>query len=232
MRIIDGLLLLLLYPQNASSFAFSRRATSFARISSLTSSFQDEGDQSYFQMQQIPTATTGTKLDRIVECADHGQCDVYEMTAMIEELEKLNLECEDNMSRECRLDAVTARNVLKVALASNVAVQGVVLEEDECIPNPYSDMHELNEECFIDFDSHPIPTETGSKLDRVVECAQDTGLCELGELTDLIEELERLNLECHGALSRECSLDAVEARNILKVALASQFSAEGGDHKP
>lgn len=91
------------------------------------------------------------------------------------------------MSRECRLDAVTARNVLKVALASNVAVQGVVLEEDECIPNPYSDMHELDEECFIDFDSHPIPTETGSKLDRVVECAQDTGLCELGELTDLIE---------------------------------------------
>ena len=35
-------------------------------------------------------------------------------------------------------------------------------------------------------------------------------------------ELERLNKECEGTISRECNLDAVEARNILKVALGSQ----------
>ena len=58
-------------------------------------------------------------------------------------------------------------------------------------------------------------------LDRIVECAEN-GECPIGEVDDMIEELERLNLECEGALSRECSLDAVEARNILKVALASQ----------
>jgi hypothetical protein len=38
----------------------------------------------------------------------------------------------------------------------------------------------------------------------------------------LLAELERLNLECEGTINRECSLVAVEARNILKVALASQ----------
>lgn len=40
-------------------------------------------------------------------------------------------------------------------------------------------------------------------------------------------ELERLNLECEGTLSRECNLEAVEARNILKVALASQVAVRG-----
>ena len=39
-------------------------------------------------------------------------------------------------------------------------------------------------------------------------------------------ELERLNMECEGTMSRECSLDAVEARNLLKVALASQATVE------
>ena len=43
----------------------------------------------------------------------------------------------------------------------------------------------------------------------------------LGVCLDFIE-LERLNLECEGTISRECNLDAVEARNILKVALGSQ----------
>lgn len=41
----------------------------------------------------------------------------------------------------------------------------------------------------------------------------------------LFLELERLNQECEGTLSRECNLQAVEARNLLKVALASQAAA-------
>jgi hypothetical protein len=40
-----------------------------------------------------------------------------------------------------------------------------------------------------------------------------------------ILELERLNGECESTLSRECSLEAVEARNILKVALGAQAAA-------
>ena len=32
------------------------------------------GDEtSYFQMQQIPTATSGGKLDRVVVCSEHGE---------------------------------------------------------------------------------------------------------------------------------------------------------------
>ena len=33
-------------------------------------------------------------------------------------------------------------------------------------------------------------------------------------------------MECESTLSRECSLDAVAARNILKVALASKVTLE------
>ena len=41
-------------------------------------------EEPFFQMQQIPTATTGAKLDRIVDCAEHDGCDVGEMMAMID----------------------------------------------------------------------------------------------------------------------------------------------------
>ena len=47
------------------------------------------------------------------------------------ELEKLNMECESTLSRECSLDAVAARNILKVALASKVTLE----ENVERIPN-------------------------------------------------------------------------------------------------
>ena len=60
----------------------------------------------------------------------------------------------------------------------------------------------------------------------MMQCAQNGEECDVGEMMDMIDELERLNMECEGALSRECSLQAVEARNILKVALASQAAAE------
>ena len=38
------------------------------------------------------------------------------------------MECEGTMSRECNLDAVAARNVLKVALASKVAMEDALKE--------------------------------------------------------------------------------------------------------
>ena len=46
--------------------------------------------------------------------------------------------------------------------------------------------------------------------------------CRAYHVVVLSIELERLNKECEGTISRECNLDAVEARNILKVALGSQ----------
>jgi hypothetical protein len=99
----------------------------------------DECLNSKMIMHPIPTATvslsssggtTGSssniqqKLDHIVECAEHGQCNIEEMTAMIDELERLNMDCDNvhGSSRECLLDAVEARNILKVALASRVAI--------------------------------------------------------------------------------------------------------------
>ena len=47
----------------------------------------DDDDEpfSYFQMQQLPVATTTSRLDRFVECAEEsGECDVTEMQEMIE----------------------------------------------------------------------------------------------------------------------------------------------------
>jgi hypothetical protein len=38
----------------------------------------------FFRMQQIPTATTGARLDHVVDCAEGGQCNVEEMLEMIE----------------------------------------------------------------------------------------------------------------------------------------------------
>ena len=39
----------------------------------------------YFEMHQIPTATTTAKLDRIVQCAENGEmCNVEEMLEMME----------------------------------------------------------------------------------------------------------------------------------------------------
>ena len=174
------------------------------------------------------------------------------------ELERLNLECQGELSRECNLDAVAARNVLKVALASKVALEGAI-PDDEC--DPYSDMYEMHDECGESY-MHQMPTTTGTKLDHIVECAEGRQ-CDVEEMTQMIEgkntllwspsrtdqnyplscnvitnqmslsvrysslpELERLNKECEGTLSRECNLDAVEARNLLKVALASQVVME------
>lgn len=141
------------------------------------------------------------------------------------ELERLNMECEGTMSRECNLDAVAARNVLKVALASKVAVKDAMAElQEEC--NPFLEMHEMHDECMDMQHQIPTATTTKSELHRMMQCAENGEACDVGEMLDMIDELERLNMECEGALSRECSLQAVEARNILKVALATQAAAE------
>jgi hypothetical protein len=140
------------------------------------------------------------------------------------ELERLNMECTGTMSRECSLDAVAARNVLKVALASKIAMDAS-LNECSVPTDPYSEMHEMNDECLDHMHRMPTATTTQSRLDRIVQCAE-VGVCDVDEMTQMIEELERLNLECEGGTSRECTLDAVEARNILKVALASQVAAD------
>ena len=45
---------------------------------------ESEASSTYFQMQQIPTATSGDKLDHIVDCAEYGECDIEEMMNMID----------------------------------------------------------------------------------------------------------------------------------------------------
>lgn len=163
------------------------------------------------------------------------------------ELERLNLECHGAMSRECSLDAVAARNVLKVALAANVAANAnaecslvELYDSDGSRHDPYSDMHEMHDECLNSkMTMHQIPTATVSSssssssvqqtLDHIVECAENGQQCNAEEMTSMIEELERLNMDCVasvGSKSRECLLDAVEARNILKVALATQVEQD------
>lgn len=97
--LITGLLLHLLCLQDVSSFAFitqqppkpkqqQRFRFLVARVVSMTMTAADDDSsyEPYFQMQQIPTATTGAKLDRIVHCADAGggMCNVEEMMEMME----------------------------------------------------------------------------------------------------------------------------------------------------
>jgi hypothetical protein len=71
-------LLLVTAPQSVSSF--SPRFDGL-RSSKLMAALDEEP---FFEMRQIPTATTGAKLDRIVDCAEHEGCDVGEMINMID----------------------------------------------------------------------------------------------------------------------------------------------------
>jgi hypothetical protein len=143
------------------------------------------------------------------------------------------------MSRECSLDAIAARNVLKVALAHHVAASECNIAHlyDNNNDDPYAEMNEMHDECLNEkMTMHRIPTATApdtsgplqQRLDHIVECAQNGQSCNIEEMTAMIEELEKLNMDCdhHHGSSRECLLDAVEARNILKVALASQVAVQ------
>lgn len=130
---------------------------------------------------------------------------------------------ERGLSRECSLDAVAARNVLKVALASKIVLEEALAERTAAIAEEcdYEAMSEMNDECLSSMRGIPTAAMTDSKLGRIIDCAE-SGECTLEEIADMIDELERLNQECEVSLSRECSLDAVQARNILKVALGTQ----------
>lgn len=203
----------------------------------------EAGSGTYFQMEQMPVATSGTELEHVRFCAENGGCDIEEMMNMIDELEKLNAECEQEgeTGLECSLDDVAARNVLKVALASKVAMEDAI-SDIECeikeSDDPYASMMDMEDECQPDYMLHTVPSATtpttttkqganSMRLDRIIECTEaNDGTCDVEEMLQMVEELEKLNMECEGALSRECSLDAVAARNILKVALASKVTTE------
>jgi hypothetical protein len=87
-------LLGILFARVALSLAFmkgvsKRQSFLVARPVSVDQQPNDGGFESseaepYFQMLNIPTATSGSKLDHIVHCAESGQCDVEEMLQMIE----------------------------------------------------------------------------------------------------------------------------------------------------
>jgi hypothetical protein len=185
--------------QDVTSFAPSNMPI---RLASLRSSQGEEepelSSEGFFEMKQIPTATSSARLDQIVDCSESGECSVIEMAMMIEELEQLNAACLDatGSSRECLLDTVAARNVLKVALASKVILQQRNQRQDaECdlqaLMNPYAELHNLNDECFDQY-MHTIPTSTTNDrtkaihLDRIVECAE-AGDCPVGEIANMID---------------------------------------------
>ena len=100
------------------------------------------------------------------------------------------------MSRECNLDAVAARNVLKVALASKVMLEEAVNEEEECEYDPFSALKEMDDACLNDSAHlHAIPTDAveASHMDRIIQCAED-GNCPIYELTDMIEGKRKLHV--------------------------------------
>jgi len=94
------------------------------------------------------------------------------------------------MSRECSLDAVATRNVVKVAIASKVAIKDALSRSREgevgCnMPtqgenNPlFASLAEMGDECLPDC-IHQMPTliRSGSTmiLDCIIECADAVGL--------------------------------------------------------
>lgn len=82
---------------------------------------------------------------------------------------------------ECNLDTVAARNILKVALASQVAIQGAV----ECSSDPFMEMHEMDDQCVDPM--HQVPTATGEGLQHIIDCADGNEQC---DVTDMIEMME------------------------------------------
>ena len=70
------------------------------------------------------------------------------------------------------------------------------LHDVECIvppsdDNPYAELAEMEDECQPDY-YHNVPsdtTERSSKLDRIVECADETstGHCDIEEMTQMVE---------------------------------------------
>lgn len=243
--ILSAWLCLLLYLENASSFAFvhskgRQRLLSFSGLTMSSNSAVAERTfheiQQQQQRQQIPSTSgvaAGFKSDRIVHCANElGLCDIDEMMDMMQELDRLNLECTGVSKRqECSVEAFDARKTLKVALATNVAVEEAMEECDVDFhsDDPYWEMNLMHDECLNSkMIMHQIPTATLSSshedgLEHIVDCAEN-GQCEVQEMMQMIEELEHLNMECETGMSRQCTLDAVEARNVLKVSLASRMS--------
>lgn len=82
---------LLLVPQHVSSLAFyAPPRFSSSRSPRLTAAMSSSNSNAepFFEMHTIPTATTGGKLDRIVNCAENDVCDVQEMMEMIDGTER------------------------------------------------------------------------------------------------------------------------------------------------
>merc|ERR1712232_151662 len=128
-----GVVICIFEPSLVQSFAPASISPTAIRALRAYDGQDDDAEEPFFEMQKIPTATTGSRLDRMVDCAENsGLCDVDEVSAMIEELELLNSECNVSTSRECSLDAVAARNVLKVALASTVLSEEDLVASVEC----------------------------------------------------------------------------------------------------
>ena len=119
------------------------------------------------------------------------------------ELEDLNAECQGALSRECHLDAVAARNVLKVALASQVVLAARVVHEAECArptaigdaaaEDPYASLADLEDACPPGYArALPAATAGATALDRVVACGEDADAeCDVDEMLRMVAGAER-----------------------------------------
>jgi hypothetical protein len=85
MKLSYSALSLAVLPRGASSLAFfaSKSSTRLCMSPKSTSDFGDPNEP-FFKVYQMPTATSGSKLDHIVDCAQDGSCDVEEMLGMVE----------------------------------------------------------------------------------------------------------------------------------------------------
>ena len=76
---------------------------------------------------------------------------------------------------------MAARNILKVALASQVAIQGAV----ECSSDPFLEMHQMQDECVDPL--HQVPTATGQGLEQIIECADGGDQCDIDQMIEMME---------------------------------------------
>jgi hypothetical protein len=83
------------------------------------------------------------------------------------------------------------------------------------------------------FEVSTLPTTTTLDLDRVKVCAGSDGLCDLDEISVMLQQLERLNDECSQpskSTNPECDLKERAEREVLMDELGFHIEHELGMH--
>mmetsp|Transcript_13077 Transcript_13077/g.15699 ORF Transcript_13077/g.15699 Transcript_13077/m.15699 type:complete len:174 (-) Transcript_13077:89-610(-) len=77
-------------------------------------------------------------------------------------------------------------------------------------------------DAHFDFKSEISDQSEAFDMDKIVKCAESGEGCSVEEMSRMVRELENLNKECENLDGTDCSVEAVENRNVLKKAISLQ----------